>query len=44
MLLIKLLGAIDVIAAVLIITTFPELWAQVIGWALAIKGLISLLS
>ncbi|MEM7813816.1 MAG: hypothetical protein QW548_02880 [Candidatus Aenigmatarchaeota archaeon] len=41
---IKILGAIDLIGALLIIASFSALWAQIIGWALAIKGLISLLS
>ena len=42
--LVKMMGAIDIIAAIMIITNFQPIWAQVIGWALVIKGAISLLS
>lgn len=42
--LVKIMGAVDIIAAILIITNFPSLWAQIIGWVLVIKGAISLLS
>jgi hypothetical protein len=42
--LVKIMGAVDLIAAALIILSFPELWTQIIGWALVIKGAISLLS
>lgn len=42
--LVKIMGVIDVIAAAIIILNYPALWTQVIGWALGIKGAISLLS
>jgi uncharacterized membrane protein HdeD (DUF308 family) len=42
--LVKIMGAIDIIAAAIIIMNFPSIWTQIIGWALVIKGAISLLS
>jgi uncharacterized membrane protein YkgB len=42
--LVKIMGAIDIIAAILLIFNFPDLWIQIIGWALVIKGGISVLS
>lgn len=41
---VKLMGAIDVIAAILLIITFPVIWVQIIAWLLLLKGIMSLLS
>ena len=42
--LVKIMGFIDVAAAFLILTNFQSLPGQIIGWALVIKGAVSLLS
>lgn len=42
--LVKIMGAVDVIAAVIILMNYPAIWTQIIGWILVIKGAISLLS
>jgi len=41
---VKIMGAIDVIAAIVLIIYHPWLPFQVIGWLLLIKGFISLFS
>lgn len=41
---VKIMGAIDVIAAIVIITQHAWLPLQIIGWLLLIKGIISLFS
>ncbi|MFH1630625.1 MAG: hypothetical protein ABIA21_00170 [Candidatus Aenigmatarchaeota archaeon] len=42
--LVKLMGLIDLIAAILIILSQTWLGWQILGWILLIKGIISLLS
>jgi hypothetical protein len=42
--LVKIMGAIDAVAAILLMVNFSDIWIQIIAWALAIKGFISLLS
>ena len=41
---VKLMGAVDTVAAVVLITQHPDLILQVVGWGLLVKGVISLLS
>ncbi|MEM7819799.1 MAG: hypothetical protein QXD48_03140 [Candidatus Aenigmatarchaeota archaeon] len=42
--LVKIMGLIDVIAAIVLITQHNWLPLQIVGWFLLIKGIISLLS
>jgi hypothetical protein len=41
---VKLMGAVDTVAAIVLITQHPDLILQIIGWGLLVKGIISLLS
>lgn len=41
---VKIMGALDTIAAVVLITQHPDLLLQIVGWGLLVKGIISLLS
>ncbi|GEM_PF-3083054 len=41
---VKIMGLVDTVAAVVLITQHPDIILQVIGWGLLVKGIISLLS
>jgi hypothetical protein len=41
---VKIMGALDIIAAIVLIIYHPWLPLQIIGWLLLIKGIISLAS
>lgn len=42
--LVKIMGGVDLIAAILILVTQSWIGWQILGWVLLIKGIISLLS